>query len=371
MIVADEPSFPARPAHPSWTQRVVRAWSVGALPGLMVPIIAMGLGPQGLAIFGPDAVTLLDPAVPVALATIGVMAAFQMTLVERSWRVIVSSAVEALVAGLLVAVGLQPLVAALGGPAASLDALVVAAIAAVCAAASAPLFSGESPTSRPVGALIRDLDVFIPAIVGGFLLVWIAQPAVTAAIAVFGRALVGSVVVAAAGMLLLSGGSSNAEHRVFGIAMILVVAGSAEALGASALLSGLAAGVYWRAIGRGTRERLQPVVAYIQHPLLVLMLIVAGVRAEVTPSALALAAAYAVLRTAGKCTGAWVAAAICRIPMPVVAGHILSPGIFGLALALTLANSSARGPELLTIVLLGTIGSQVTAALLRPDQATA
>jgi hypothetical protein len=336
----------------------------------MVPVIAMGLGPQGLAIFGPDAVTLLDPAVPVALATIGVMAAFQTTAVERSWRVMVSSASEAAVAGVLVVVGLQPVVARFGGSVADVDALVIVAIAAVSAAASAPLFGGESPTSRPVGALIRELDIFLPAIIGGFLLIWIANPGLAAALAVFGRALVASVVVGAAGMLLISGGSSNAEHRVFGIAMILLVAGSAEALGASALLSGLAAGVYWRAIGRGTRERLQPVVGYIQHPLLILMLVVAGIRAEVTPFALALAAAYAVLRTAGKCTGAWVAAAICRIPMPVVAAHILSPGIFGLALALTLANSIPRGPELLTIVLLGTIGSQVTAALLRPDQAT-
>ena len=100
-----------------------------------------------------------------------------------------------------------------------------------------------------------------------------------------------SLMLAAAAWLLLARASSETEERVFAVSALLLVGGVADALSLSALVGGLAAGVFWRLAGRQPREAVRRDVLFVQHPLLVLVLLLAGARAEWSPAAWALAPA--------------------------------------------------------------------------------
>ena len=87
---------------------------------------------------------------------------------------------------------------------------------------------------------------------------------------------------------------------MFVLSALLLVGGAADALSLSALLGGLVAGVFWRLAGRQVRETINRHVLFVQHPLIVLVLLVAGARANLTAEAAGLGVAYALLRAAGK-----------------------------------------------------------------------
>jgi hypothetical protein len=97
----------------------------------------------------------------------------------------------------------------------------------------------------------------------------------------------------------------------------------------------------------------------------VLVLIVAGARADPSAATVGLALLYAVLRSAGAVTGRVVAGRLRptgerggpRLP-------VLPPGVFGVALALNAVR--AAGPDMtavLTVVVLGTIATDLVAGL--------
>ena len=76
---------------------------------------------------------------------------------------------------------------------------------------------------------------------------------------------------------------------------------------------------------------------------------------------------------AAKLLGAAIAARVTDADEPRAAAvQLLSPGVFGVALALNIVR--AAGPDaagLLTIVVLGTIGSEITAELARTRNVSA
>jgi hypothetical protein len=110
---------------------------------------------------------------------------------------------------------------------------------------------------------------------------------------------------------------------------------------------------------------------YVQHSLLVLVLVVAGARTEFTTTAFAIAAIYVFLRTAGKLLGGWAAARMAGTDGDrALAEHLLSPGVFGIAFALNLFRSGLPdATTLLSIVVLGTVGAELVAEIGRPLEA--
>jgi hypothetical protein len=106
----------------------------------------------------------------------------------------------------------------------------------------------------------------------------------------------------------------------------------------------------------------------VQHPLLILVLLVAGARAEFSTASLGLGAGYLLLRVVGTLTGAAAARRVAGVALPPDLGlHLLQPGVFGVAFALNLAIvAGADASMLLAAVVAGTLGSECVALLLPP-----
>jgi Kef-type K+ transport system membrane component KefB len=168
--------------------------------------------------------------------------------------------------------------------------------------------------------------------------------------------------------LLLTRASSETEERVFAVSALLLVGGVAAALSLSALFGGLVAGLLWRYTGRHPRETIRRDVLFVQHPLLVLVLLVAGARADLSSSTLALGVGYVVLRVAGQLAAGRVARRVAGVNALRDLGlHLLPPGVFGVGLALNAVSVvGADTSMLLAAVVVGTIGSELVAVLLPP-----
>jgi hypothetical protein len=104
----------------------------------------------------------------------------------------------------------------------------------------------------------------------------------------------------------------------------------------------------------------------------VLVLLVAGARADLSPVILGLGVGYVVLRVAGQLIAATVARQVGGMNAPRDLGlHLLPPGVFGVGFALNgLSVLGADGSILLAVVVVGTIGSELVAALWPPRSAS-
>jgi hypothetical protein len=212
---------------------------------------------------------------------------------------------------------------------------------------------------------VMTLDALLPIVAGGLVLGIVPKGATLAALTFVGQAAAIAVMLAAAGWLLLARAVSDTEQRVFALATMLLIGGLADYLSLSALLSGLVAGLFWQLAGGQARESLRRDVLYLQHSLLVLVLVVAGARTDFSLATCAMAAVYAGLRAAGKVLGGSLAGRVVDAGQAqAFALPFLSPGVFGVALALNMVR--ATGPDttiLLTIVVLGTIGAELIAEI--------
>jgi hypothetical protein len=342
-------------------------WSATSVPVASLLLVGIALGPRGISLLSPGALSLIDPALPVALAVLGVLVGLSLDVRwKEDWRPFAAALVES---GFTAALVGAPLV--LLAPAiltATLLPLPVLAMAlGLCAASSLAVPAGSAMEPRTADR-VRGFDAILSVVAGGALLGTIH--AGTAAVSLVGQAAFITVLLAASAWLLLARAGMDTEQRVFAIATMLLVGGVADYLSLSALLSGLVAGMFWQLAGGQARESLRRDALYIQHSLLVLVLVIAGARTEFSLASSALASVYVFLRTAGKLLGGSVAGRIIGLADPRLFGlHLLTPGVFGVALALDAVR--AGGPDLdllLTLVVLGTIGSELVAGLGRPHE---
>lgn len=205
------------------------AWP--SAPGQAVILLLAGavLGPGGAGILGAGAMRLLDPALAVALAALGIFVGLALRT-ETDRREPDTSGVARAAAGIIVA-------------------LAVAAI----------LFRAPS------------------------LLVGLGRFAQVCGIA---------LIVGCAGWLLMDRLDDQGERRVFAIATIFLLGGLADALGTSALLAGLLAGglLGWATPRNVSMHRVD--IAYLQRPLTALLLVIGGAKMTLSPATLALAIGY-------------------------------------------------------------------------------
>ena len=172
-----------------------------------------------------------------------------------------------------------------------------------------------------------------------------------------------ALVVAGAGWLLLNDTTSETEQRVFAVAALLLVGGVADYLSLSALLSGVLAGAFWQVTGGAARDAIERDIGYMQHPLVVILLLVAGAQVVFSVDAAAIAVAYVLFRTAGKLLGGWLATTVARVSVPGTGLFLISPGIFGVAFAMNAVRAFGSDiSPLVTIVVIGTVGSQLVSA---------
>lgn len=318
----------------------------------MLLLIGIAVGMHGLGLLSPAVLSFLDPAMPVALVAIGVLIGLRVrTRRTGEGRLLAAAGVDALLTTAVVFGGIVFLAPGWGASE-GFPYWFLALVLAVCAASAST-------------------DVLLPIVIGGIALALLRDPSPAGALLLAAQACAIALVIAGAGWLLLTKSRSETEQRVFAIALLLLLGGAADYLSLSALLSGLVAGVFLELAGGPARDYVRRDVLHVQHPLLVLVLVVTGARVDVAYAWLGLAAAYLALATAGTYAGGWMAARIAGARVRRDAAlPLLSPGILGVAFALNVLR--AAGPDAapaLAVVAFGAIGAEVLAVLVKPTEA--
>lgn len=359
--------------HPLRTRAALGLAPVVAPAVLFVPI-GVVLGPSFTNVLSPAALGSLEAVVGVALAVLGVFVGLALHLRgPREWRLFAAAGVEATVTILIVGGAFLVLLEAWGMPL-SLPVALVALALGLCASASSAASSDAGSSTHLLAMRIADLDDVLPIVVSGLIIFMFGagtpMPPWMAAGWLLRTVLLG-MGVAVAGWLLFERAHSRAERNVFIAGTVALLGGMASYLGVSPLLAGLVAGLSWVWLpgqaDRVVREDLQRV----QHPLIVVLLLVAGASCQFSREAVWLSLPLVLFRLTGKLVGGWVAT---RLQGLVTAGelgmHLIAPGLLGIALALHLAQV-VRAPSMaavLTAVAIATLASEALALVIRPSR---
>lgn len=363
----DQPDLHEEPGSPppqGWRQ--ILGWSGKSAPVAVLLLLGIGLGPRGISMLSPS-MPLLDPVVPVALAALGVLVGLGLgdhRPGER--RLLAAAGLHSLVTMLLVSGGIAAL-SLLAWPLEPRAFWTIVVVAGICAATSLTLPSGDPLEPRPPAARIQEFGVLLPIAIGGVALAWIRVGTTPETLLLVTLSSGVTVMLAAAAWLLLSKASTETEERVFAVSALLLVGGVADALSLSALFGGLVAGVFWRLAGRQPRETIRRDVLFVQHPLLVLVLLLAGARAELSPGAWVLGAGYLLIRVIAQLAGSALARRVVGANAPADLGvQLLPPGVFGVAFALNAVSViGADAAVVLSAVVVGTIGSELVGVAMR------
>jgi hypothetical protein len=174
--------------------------------------------------------------------------------------------------------------------------------------------------------------------------------------------------IGVAGWLLFDRATGAAERGVYVTGAVLLIAGAGAYLGTSPLLCGCVAAIVWVRAPGGADRITAGDLAALQHPLVAILLILAGTLITWTPPVMAVAAAVLLLRLAGKLLASVVVAQILRIPPATLATALLPPGVVGIALALNAEQVLGRDIAMLVaVVTLAAGASELVAAFLPRD----
>lgn len=330
-------------------------------PGLVLLLLGMALGPRGLGVLSVPVLTSLDPAVSVALAALGAFAGMGFELRRaREWLLLCAASLEAGVTLLVVAAGF--LIVHAHSPVWEAAPLVTALILGLCAAPSSTGVGAATAESPSRAKRIGDLDDVLPIVLGGVALAAMREGSRLDVARVSGLAALIALTIALAGWLLVSRTSSDTEHRVFAIGTLLLLGGAAAHLSLSALFVGFFAGAFWNLAGSSARDRITRDLRYLHHPLIALLLLVAGARLAISIDLAGLVAVYVICRIAGKLAGGWLASRAGGSEVPRDLGlHLISPGVIGIAFALNAlqALGDAKGSTVFAIVIAGSLASDL------------
>lgn len=339
-------------------------------PGLLLLLLGVALGPDGIGLLSPAVLSFVDPALPVALVALGALAGLGFGRRRPGdGRLLGAASAEAMMTAGAVAGGIL-IVLPTSHTSAGLPSWFFALVLGICAASSATVSPRDGSDTGSAVTRIGRLDPLLPIVLGGAALALLRDASPAGAIVLLLQSAAVALVIVQAAWLLIDRSSSETEQRVFAAALLLLLGGAADYLSLSALLSGLIAGLFLEWIGGAARDSVRRDVLYLQHPLLALVLMVTGARVDLPPTWLGLAAVYLLLRTAGKVTGGWVAQRMAGAELPRDVGvSLISPGVLGIAFALNVLR--AAGPDadpLLSVAAAGVIGSDVIAILVRPRE---
>src|SRR4051812_7207675 len=250
-------------------------WPTGPFPALLL-LAGVAIGPHGLALLTPAVLDFLDPAAPVALAALGVIAGLNLRGNLASWRELTAAHSQAVMAAVLVGAAfilIDP-IEITGGviPVWGFGALLLA----IAAAPSCSLPSDTGGVSGRLSLRIDGDDYLLPIVAGGAALAFLRSGSGATSMVLLAQFVGIAALLAAGGWLLLSRSGENAEERVFAFAILLLLGGVADYVSGSAVLTGLVAGCCWRWTGGAMREHIRRDVAYVQHSVVVFILLLAG-----------------------------------------------------------------------------------------------
>jgi hypothetical protein len=336
-------------------------------PGLILLPLGLALGPSGLNLLSSSTMAYLDPVVSVTIAALGVFVGLGLNLRrQHEGRLLAAGSLEAGLTILLVGAGIlaADVFWLKTGSGVWLFALTIGLCAS--ASATAPSPSDEQPSLE---TRIGDLDDVLPILVGGLALAWMRESSAAGAVPLAVAFALISTTIAGAGWLLVRQAASESEQHVFVAGTLLLLGGAAAYLSQSALFAGLLAGLIWNAAGGAARERIRRDMRYLQHPLIVLLLLVAAARLVFSIDVLGLALVYLICRISGKLAGGWlVGRALTREPLRDLGVSLVPPGVAGIAFALNAhqaGGGSDRAITLLAVVVIGSVASELLSLFTR------
>jgi hypothetical protein len=344
-------------------------------PALVFVPLGAAIGPAGAGWIGSTSLGPLYGVTAVALAALGIFVGFGLRLDRHADRRLLRFAsFEALITISVVTVGCAVLLSQWN---VRLDAnlILLALILGLCASATSAgeVAAGDPPTLR-TAMRIADLDDALPILIGGIVLAIGTAQTLSLGLTLAVLNIAAPLAVSLAGWLLFERTHDEGERTVFVVGVVALLGGGAAYLGVSPLLAGMVAGLFWKYAPGRADTIIAEDLRRLQHPLVVLLLIVAG--ASVQPSLLALwmAGVYVITRVNGKLLGGWmVSRAIPALSPTDLGSYLLAPGVIGLsfALAFHMASPSAASAAVVTAVAAGTLASELlaAAALLGPRDA--
>jgi hypothetical protein len=360
--------------------RVTRRWgrrrlALGLSPtsgaGLALLLAGVAIGPRGLGVLSATTLGSLDPLVSLALASLGVLVGLDLRLGGRQeWRLLGAGSLEAGVTIGVVALGSQ--LAAAAVPALFSQTWPLSVMLGLCAASSSTV--AEHDDLQPHSARVHDLDDILPIVLAGLIAVWTRASAPPAFAWLLLQTALMAALLASATVLLLRQTAAETEQRVFALGAVLLLGGIAAHLSLSALAGGLFAGVLWNVAGGAEREHIARDLRYLQHPLMVLLLIVAGAGWMPSPALLALLLLYVALRSAGKLLGHRLSQRLTSSSRPArwSAWHLTSPGVVGLAIAVESMQISNQpyAATVLSVIVAGALVFDLLSRLVAREGAT-
>ena len=349
--------FPAR--------RAMLGVAPTAAPAVAFLLFGALLGPRGLEVLTADAVLRLSPAVSIGLATLGVFVGLALgrSLTRGHHRLLGAAAVEVLVTLLVVTPALYVLLSSWATPVGT-SAVLFAVAAGVSSSASAA--SGPRTGRLARVALIADLDDGPLVLLGSLVVGLVAGVAVWRGLAL---TVGGGLLIGAAGWLLFERARGAAERGVFVAGAVALLGGVAAYTSMSPLLAGAVAALVWVWSPGGADRLIADDLGRLQHPLVALLLVVAGASIEWTPLLAWIVAPLVLLRLLGKLTASLVVSPAARVPPGLLATVLLPQGVLGVAIALNVQQvSPAGGTVLLSAVAVATGISELLAAVLLPGE---
>jgi hypothetical protein len=328
---------------------------------LLLPL-GLALGPSGMNLLSPPVLSFIDPLVSVALAAIGVL--LGLALDVRRAAATAAAAAAAVDAGLTVLiVGAGALLVHLLWLTPGDIPWFAAMVVAICAVPSLSPATGATEPHALRLVHVGDLNSILAILVGAGALAGHRAASLPDAALLTGSGALVALALAAAGWLLVVHPASDRERHAFVAGTLLLLAGAAAYLGQSALLMGLVAGVFWGEAGGPAGDRIARDVRYVQHPLVVLLLLVAGAHLTLGLDTLALAVVVFLCRSAAKLvSAAGFDQAAPALRGRVTSDELLAPGIVGLALAVNVLQTGgdhARVAVLLSAVAVGILATDL------------
>jgi hypothetical protein len=212
---------------------------------------------------------------------------------------------------------------------------------------------------------VADLDDPLPLVLGACLLALVAAPGPAGAVGLLAATIAAGLGVGVAGALLFSAAESPAERGVFVLGAVVLLGGSAAYIGQSALFSGMVAGLFWRLAAPRARRVVRDDLRPIQHPLVVMLLLVAGASVVPSRAALWLVAPLVLFRLVGKLLGGWIAARLApgNAHPADLGAYLIPPGVIGIGFALSFYQfvPSPTGAAVVTATALASLVAEVLA----------
>jgi hypothetical protein len=333
---------------------------------LVLLLVGLALGPGGLGVLSLPVLSALDPVVSVALAALGVFVGLDLRLRgSHEGRLLAAASLEAATTSLVVGVGFFIVSSLIVGVADG--SWLTAAMLGVCAAPSSTAVD-RSEALRTQTSRMGDLDDVLPIVVAGIAAVWIRSPSIGSFVSVGLQSVAIAAAVAGATWLLVVQTSAESEQRVFLIGALLLLGGAAAHLSLSSLAAGLLAGICWNIGGGPTSERLARDMRYLQHPLTVPLLVVAGARLQFVPYLVTLVVIYVLIRTVAKQIGSRLAWRVAYGEYAPTIGmlSLSSPGVVAIAIALNLLQAGGEpvvATSVFAVVVAGSLASELLSLL--------